>query len=219
MQPSILEIVRFTSIFSLTLPLIAYVLRRKEGSTQHHIIGVLIIALALCESIAALRGSQKASTALVANFYGIVQFFLLSWFYVEVLFKKLFAKYFFIGTGVYIVTYITVLFLGEGFFDFQSSMWAVSGLILFIYAGAYNRYITLKLPAEEPYIISTFWINIANSFYFSSTMFLFIAENYFPELTGSAREIWMLHNVCNISKNVLYAVGLYKIGKNFSGIE
>ncbi|HET9056058.1 MAG TPA: hypothetical protein VFN30_04340, partial [Chitinophagaceae bacterium] len=64
------------------------------------------------------------------------------------------------------------------------------------------------------------WITTAVFLYFSFNLFLFIMANYILKKFSAeiGMTVWGFHNINNIVKNILFAVGIYYAGKKQEGL-
>lgn len=95
---------------------------------------------------------------------------------------------------------------------------SISG-VLFMSLSLYYFYNLLqKLPEVYIHRMPMVWINIAVLVYYAGNLFLFIFNNYFTEgIDGNQRYMWMLHNILNITKNILFFVAIWQnLRKNIS---
>jgi hypothetical protein len=209
------EVLRITSICSIAIPILAYILKRNISSRQNHIIGILIVFWCLLDISGSILYSRKISNVLLFNIGHLVQFVLLSWFYYVILNNR--RRIFLVASAVWIIALGIVVFNIQDFSMYQGIVWAISGLILIIYGVMYFNNIFITLPVDEPYLYSTLWINVALVFYFSFNMWLYVMSEYVLNGLGAetARIAWSSHNINNIIKNILLAFGLYNSRKKY----
>src|SRR5690242_1785201 len=105
---SIPEIIRIASNFSVLIPLAFYVINFKNSSKAIHATGALIIISGIADLIGFIFSSQHRSTATIFNTFIILQFFLLSWMFLELILIKKLKTFVFIGIAIFIVSQITV---------------------------------------------------------------------------------------------------------------
>ena len=212
MEPgSIPEIIRIASNVSLILPLIMYLVRIRNASRQVHIIGALIIVSGVCDLIGLVLFSRSQSTVVLFNTYYALLFLLLNWFYYEALFVNTRRMMVWIGLAVYLQSFILITAFVQNFFQYQTVMWLITAVIMIIYSIAYFFYSLSTITTSGYFGYSLIWINIGVMIYFCLNLFLFIMGNYVltrldPETSAM---IWSSHNVNNIIKNVLFAIGIY----------
>lgn len=210
MIANIIEIILLTSIFSVLIPLIFYLLKIKKLPRENHVIGIIVILSAVVELIIATKVQTKQSTTLVSNVYFFLVFGLLCYYYYEVVFQFKSRLYFFTGIVIYV---ITIIYFGmqEGLAVYQGKVWAISGFILVIFGTIYNNYQVEKPPLLDKNLYSGLIFNAAIIFYFSFNFSLFLLFQYVATEISleSTRMAWAFHNVNNIIKNIAFAFGLY----------
>lgn len=205
------EVIRVASNASMLVPLAFYLTRIRYASRQVHIIGILIIVSGLCDLIGLLLFEHRQSTIVLFNTYYALLFALLTWFYYEVLFVNTRRIMIWIGLAVYIQSFILVTVFVQNFLEYQTLMWLITALIMITYSIAYFFYSLSAITSSGYFGYSLIWINIGVMIYFCLNLFLFVMGNYVltkldPETSAL---IWSSHNINNIIKNVLFAVGIY----------
>ena len=212
MEPAdISTVIRMASNLSLLLPLAIYLTKIKYASRQVHIIGVLIIISGLSDLVGFILFSGKQSTVILFNSYYCMLFFLLTWFYYEILYVNSRRIILWIGLAVYLQSFILVTIFVQSFLEYQTLIWVITAIIMITYSIAYFFY-SLSSITTSGYLGHTFiWINIGVMIYFCLNLFLFTMGNYVltkldPETSAM---IWSSHNVNNIIKNILFAIGIY----------
>jgi hypothetical protein len=205
------EIIRVTSNISLVVPLAVYFAKMKYASRQVHIIGVLIIASGLCDLVGYFLFTRHHATIVVFNVYYCVLFLLLSWFYYEALFVNTRRILVWVGLAVYLQSYILTTLYVQGFFEYQTLMWLIAAVIMIIYSIAYFFYSLSTITPSGFFGYSLIWINMGVMIYFCLNLFLFVLGNHVltkldPETSAL---IWSTHNINNIIKNILFAVGMF----------
>jgi hypothetical protein len=205
------EIIRVASNISLLVPLAMYLTRMRYASRNIHIIGLLIIASGICDLLGMVLFSRHQSTTVLFNVYYSLLFFILTWFYYEILFVNTRRIMVWIGLAVYLQSFLLVTFFVQNFFEYQTLMWLISAVIMITYSMAYFLYSLSTLNSSGYFGYSLTWINSGVMVYFCLNLFLFVMGNYVltrldPETSAL---IWSSHNINNIIKNILFAVGIY----------
>jgi hypothetical protein len=133
---------------------------------------------------------------------------LLSLIYIDMLKNKVGAKIT-LWSFPFLTLCCSILF--QPITEYQSSVRVVGGVLMISFALMYFWQIYLYLPAENLVRFLKGWINIAVFCYFSFNVFLFACGNYIfqNESTVVAMAFWSFHNINNIIKNCLFAVGHY----------
>lgn len=202
------EIIRLASMLSIALPLIIYLVRVRSASRPVHLIGALSIVSALSDLIAYVLFTRGQSTVVLFNIYYTVMFLLLTWFYYQVLLTKRSKVTVLAGLGIYLLSFILVTAYVQTFFEYQTSMWTITGLIMIIYSVSY--FLSLFSAQTTMNNYGLLWINSGILFYFSFNLSLFVMSSYVltklePQISML---IWSFHNVNNIVKNILLGVGV-----------
>jgi hypothetical protein len=205
------EVIRVASNLSLLLPLAMYLTRIKYASRQVHIIGILLIVSGLCDLLGFILFEQRQSTVVLFNSYYALLFILLTWFYYEVLFVNTRRIMIWIGLAVYIQSFILISVFVQNFLEYQTLMWLITAIIMITYSIAYFFYSLTTITTTGFFGYSLIWINIGVMIYFCLNLFLFVMGNYVltkldPDTSAL---IWSSHNINNIIKNILFAVGIY----------
>jgi hypothetical protein len=125
--------------------------------------------------------------------------------------------------SIYGVLVLFVLFFGansywiEDIRAIQDYPLVVESIIVIAYCITYFFY-SLKEVGHDYSLIrdGKFWINIAFVSYFVYSIGLFAIVNHiFTELEpATAQALWNIHNINYIIKNLLLAIGVYRIGKS-----
>jgi hypothetical protein len=204
------EIIRVASNVSVLLPLLLYLSRIKYASRPIHIIGVLIIVSGLCDVVGMFLLSSKQPTMALFNIYYAVMFLLLTWFYYEILFVNSRRVMIWIGLAVYVQSFVLITAFVQSFLQYQTLMWVITAVILIIYSIAYFFHSISTITTSGYFGYSLIWINIGVMIYFGLNLFLFVMGNYVltrldPETSAM---IWSSHNINNIIKNILFAIGI-----------
>jgi hypothetical protein len=205
------EIIRMASNLSLLLPLSVYLTRIRYASRQVHIIGILIIVSGLCDLTGLILFSHRQSTVVLFNTYYALLFLLLTWFYYEALFVNTRRIMIWIGLAIYLQSFILITVYVQNFFQYQTLMWLITALIMITYSIAYFFYSLSTITTSGYFGYSLVWINIGVMIYFCLNLFLFLMGNYvLTKLDAETSAlIWSSHNVNNIIKNILFAVGIF----------
>lgn len=205
------EIIRVASNVSLLIPLAIYLSRIRYASRQIHIIGILIIVSGLFDLVGMILFSRHQSTVVLFNSYYFILFLILTWFYYEALFVNTRRILVWIGLAIYLQSFILITFFVQNFMEYQTLMWLITALIMIVYSVAYFFYSLSTIVTSGYFGYSLIWINVGVMIYFCLNLFLFLMGNYVltkldPETSAL---IWGSHNINNIIKNILFAVGIY----------
>jgi hypothetical protein len=68
-----------------------------------------------------------------------------------------------------------------------------------------------NLQVDTIQSVPMFWISFGVLAYFGGTLFLFLFNNVLMKYQPANHQlVWILHNVLNITKNIFFAIALWK---------
>ena len=210
------EVMRFASNLSVLVPLTVYFYRIRYASRQVHVIGLLLIVSGLCDLAGFILLKDNQPTTVLFNIYYLLLFLLLTWFYYHNFFDTLHRIMIWVGLAVYIPAFILVSLYVQNFSEYQTMMWLVTAVIMIIYSIAYFFHSLTTITGNAFSAYGLIWINIGVMIYFCMNLFLFVMANYvLTELDPeTSKLIWSSHNINNILKNVLFAIGIFYCRKS-----
>lgn len=148
------------------------------------------------------------------SFYTIIEHILILIFFVYSFQSQLFKKIAYSLSALFIIVAIITLyrsFINLDSTKFDSIASSFSSLLLIIYS-VYLLYEKIQIP-DSTFVYGTFefWIVVGLMIYFSGTFFLFLqAKN----LTSAEFDVfWKINLVCNILKNIFFAIAFYQLKK------
>ncbi len=211
MKPNIPVIISVASSISVILPLAMYLMRMRNAAKRIHIIGAIIVLSGLCDLAGIFLTKEGTSTVVLFNSYYALLFFLLTWFYYEVLFSNTRRVIVWIGLAIYLQSFLLITIYVQSLSEYQTLMWVITAIIMIIYSISYFFYSFSTISASNIFTYTFVWINIGVMIYFCLNLFLFIIGNHVltemePQISSL---IWSSHNVNNIIKNILFAIGIY----------
>lgn len=143
----------------------------------------------------------------IANIFLLIQIFLLYKYFSATYPNKVFriTAYLFL-----LFALINFIFI-QGPFSFNSFSDYAGAIILLLYS-LYSLYRLLKdLPVENIYQLPLLWISFGVLVYYAGTLFLFLFNNYMlTYYLKTHPSVWILHNILNVIKNLLFAVALWQ---------
>lgn len=216
---SVPEIIAHSSSLSVLVPLTIYLFRFRKLGRPEHVIGILVFVAAICDLTGYLLYRAQQSTAVVFNVYYTLMFLILCRFYYDIIFKTKFKLAILIGVAVYVLSFVLITFYVQDFFFYQNLIWIIAGVILILYSITYFLNSLSEVPSTHLFDQSTTWINTGVLFYFSFSLFLFSMGDYLfsKQDTQVTLLLWSTHNINNIIKNTLFAIGLTMGPKLLSG--
>lgn len=205
----IFKVLLYISYFSIVVPI--YCLLRKRHVLklrQYQLFGVLLMVSLIADVVGYILILNQISNHAVNNIYFLVSFAVLSLMYARLLPDVKQAIYSFIGVACCIFIWDT--FCIQTITGVQSYVITFCAILSIGYALIYYDHLLNKRPALYIMQYPFFWINSAVVYYFGLHLFLFAFSNYIFENLKDEEVIavWAFHNVNNIIKNILFAVGL-----------
>jgi hypothetical protein len=181
---------------------------RFNKSSKHLQIIIAAICLSLIADLSSLVLIRySVSTWWIFNVYFILQCLLL-------------YRFFFLtnpNKALEIIAYLFLLFALINFIFIQkpfifNSYTNYTGAIILLIFSLHNLNCLLRdLPDEKIYRIPSLWISFGILVYYGGTLFLFLFNNFLlTYYLNDLRSIWILHNVLNVIKNLLFAVALWQ---------
>lgn len=146
----------------------------------------------------------------IFHFYTVIEFILISFFYLLFFKKYLNANYLLLPIPVFlIVTFIDYKINGLNSMDNFSA--SIEAVILSIYSLVSFLFVMRKLLFENILSAPFFWINSGVLFYFSGGLLVFAFSNYFlaTELSNHSA-LWSIPQLLNILYNILISIGFWK---------
>ena len=144
----------------------------------------------------------------LVNFYLLAQFSVLYYLFFEHLKRLLILKWIFI---IFCCFYIVNISFFQGLFQFNSVSNAFASIILMGLSLYYLFTLLKELPTVTIHLLPILWISFAALAYYGGNFFLFLFSNYLTSGIGESLMIlWVLHNILNIIKNILFAIALWQ---------
>src|SRR5687767_9058145 len=153
----------FFLIFSIAwgstlLPLVVYFVKVKKPSKAIRIIAAAVLVSALFDGLGYGTALYFRSSVLTNNIYHVLSVFMLSWFYVEILFKKNYKFVLLTGTAVYILSFLSITFFLQHFLkEHQTFLWSMGNLVLVVYAAVYMHHLVVTLPTDNLKTFGLVW--------------------------------------------------------------
>lgn len=196
------------SFGSVLMPLALAIPQRGKMPLKLKLV-VLILILSLISDLLSLILIQSSlHTNIVGNIYLIIQFTLLAFvFRMQLPYQRVINITMLVSTLFCVLNFI--FFQGPWVFNSVSSV--VTSLILMAFCIVYLYRLLNDLPATHVHKLPMLWITFAVLMYYGGNFFLFLGKNYLTiGETGSHKLMWVLHNLLNITKNILFAVALWQ---------
>jgi hypothetical protein len=170
---------------------------------------LLIISLASdLLSFTLIKYSAQVNTYLIVNIYLIAQFSLLLLVFRRELTNPRIADVVLLLFVLFCMINISVF---QGPWVFNSVSNVVACLLLIGFSLFYLYRLLNDLPIVHIQNLPMLWISFAVLTYYGGNFFLFLVNNYLThDASGPHKLMWILHNLLNITKNILFAVALWQ---------
>lgn len=197
--------------FGVFLPLLALIINFKSVKKIRalHIFSVYIFADVLCWFIQLFTLILDVRNIIIANIFQVFEFLLVSIFFLEIfnLQKKL--KY-------YIIIFLVTIVYGIGIFTngnnlFNNYIQLPVSLAFVIISLIYYSKIMRDEKSKSLFINPFFWFITGITFYFSTSIFITIFNNYTLEMTlQTQKTFWLIHSFINLISYVIFVVGFFR---------
>lgn len=203
----IFDIVADCSILSALILLgLAIFLWRKIPDDIGAIRWVLIAAV-FSEGLGIALGSLGIRNLWVYDVFMFIQFTILLYIFSSQFQRK--NVFIVVYAAIAIFYLIALFFLSESTKSLVNSN-AVDGLVLVIVSIVFFYKLLSELKIVSIHRLPILWIAFATLFYYSGNLFVFLAASYLEQDPDALKEFWLLHNVLNIIKNILFGVALWQ---------
>jgi drug/metabolite transporter (DMT)-like permease len=217
MSDMVLQISRaliYISYFSIVVP--CYFLLRKKHILkfrQYRLLGILFLVSVVADAGSFILAHYGISNIPVINLYFIVSFGIISLMYARLLRSTKHAIYSFFG--VTFAFFILDCYYIQGFGTLQSYVATLCGILAIGYSVIYYDHLLNTIPVSSIRRLPFFWINTAVAYYFSFNLFILVFGTFIFENLKEVEihAVWVFHNLNNIIKNGLFAIGLYYAGE------
>lgn len=201
-------LIAYTSIGSVLIPISVVLAHGKNMPRELRPLLWILITSLLCDLASIVLSRYSINTFLILNIYWFIQTSLLTWMYRKYFHRKQLVNFiYFFFVAFYL---INILFF-QGPWVLNSISNVLASLILILFCMYYFYRLLNDLPTVHIHSLPMLWISFAVLVYYAGNFFLFLASNYLIE---DAREMhrmaWILHNLLNITKNILFAVALWQ---------
>ena len=202
----------YLSIGSVLLPItIGFYCNISKNQLTKYIFIYVVIAF-ISDIASFVLAKNHINNMFIFHIWGALQALLLTLFYRKILAN--FSHFITVVGIAYLLYYIINSSLIESIAKYNNVAMSVQAILMIMLSLLYF-YKTYK---EETSIfidrIPEFWIVIGVLIYFSGALFSFLlATDILAQLSNRFYNSWILHNTANIIKNILFAIGLWKVRK------
>jgi hypothetical protein len=193
------------------IPFAVIIFRRKPlwSKSSTKLFSAYIILDVITWFLSFLFSSNNIPTFAVSNTFNVLEFVMLSFFYVLILdIKKLKFLSILISVAALGLLYGVFSNMNE---SFSSLLEACSNIVFIITSIIYYRRLLLDLKVTNLWQHSEFYLNTGIFFYFSCSVYIMVFANYFLNLNEKSQMIlWTIHSVINLITYIIFATGLLK---------
>ena len=201
-------IVSYVSMGSILIPLGFAMVHGKAMPVEFRPLYLTLILSFVCDVLAYLLARNGINTHWIGNIYLATQFSLLT-----LVFRTQFRKRILVDIVLFsfLIFFITNISFFQGPLVFNSVSNVVAGLVLIAFCLFYFYRLLNDLPAVHVQQLPMLWISFAVLTYYGGNFFLFLVKNYLTYGdAGSHKVMWILHNLLNVIKNILFAIALWQ---------
>lgn len=170
----------------------------------------MILVSSVSDLIIEILLRYKQSNMYVSHIYTIVEFVLISLFFVKTISPSRLVMAIYSVLGIFLVLAFYELFSDNE--DSSDELSTTAEAITFIIYSLCTFYYMLQHPEQKNiFNIPLFWLNTAILLYFSGNLFLFLFGTYLEKhYHQTFVELWGIHAVMNIIFYILITVGFWK---------
>lgn len=203
-------LISYISSCSVGIPFIFGIINKEKLTNSNISLLFMFVASVITEIVSVILHKNNIQNLFVFRIYTVVQFLLLSIFYVQSISSEKFK--FFIKPAFTIFLIVELIdCLKSGFYSMDDAPLSVASIFLMIYSLFTFYYILQNTIYLNILNESVFWVNSAVLMYFSGCLFLFIFNSYVLNKSHKLHyELWGINSILNITFNVLMAIGFWK---------
>ncbi|MEQ1586222.1 MAG: hypothetical protein ABL895_10110 [Cyclobacteriaceae bacterium] len=201
-------LIAYASAASVFIPLIWITYTWQYRDQKIRYLFYLLIASLLSDLIGLILFKLSLNTYIIVNFFLLIQFMICYQLLTEE--KNQSASVRIIPIGFLLIFVVNYFFIqSPGVFNSYSN--SIACLILMFFSVRYFYTLLRDLPEVHIMRIPLFWIAVGVLTYYSGNLLLFIVNNYLTiGNNGSHPVMWILHNILNFSKNILFTIAIWQ---------
>jgi hypothetical protein len=155
----------------------------------------------------------KSLSNALGNTYRLLEFIILLIIYYLALGRKSRNTFVAIGVAYILFFFSDLLFFQAG--QLNSFSVTLTAAVFIVFSVLHFFKLMRELPSTHIHQLPMFWIDTAVLVYFAGAFFIFLLRSYLVEVMKDNQIVyWSLHNILNIIKNILFAIGLWQATKN-----
>jgi hypothetical protein len=203
----------FSSYGSVFVPLILSLTRFRGLNKELRYLSYIIFVSAGCDTISLALAMNRINSLPLTNLYLLLQFhFLVAIFKLHYGQNRVLT----VAYGCTLASFLIGAFFFDGFWKLNPLFVTSSSLLLMMLSLTYFYLLLTRLPIVHIHRTPMLWVSFAVLFYYSGNFFQFLITNYILGDTDVARMLWIMHNLLNILKNVLFTIAIWQSYRRMS---
>lgn len=202
----IILIAHFSSI-SVIVPLILAIIQWRRLPVSISSIRWLLISASIIDLLSFIFSKYSIPNHSLGNVYLLIQFSILLYMFSLQFDRTVFFKAAYVA---FIIFYFVNLIFFQSFFTFNTNSNVAACLILITVSIMFFYKLLSELKVSNIHRLPILWIAFATLFYYSGNLFLFLASRYLEQSRESYAILWTIHNILNLTKNVLFGIALWQ---------
>ncbi|MCF6359985.1 MAG: hypothetical protein L3J29_04405 [Cyclobacteriaceae bacterium] len=197
----------YSSVFSVIVPISVVIIKKIQK--KYICLFTLFLTSLFSDLVSIVLSSNGLTNLLVINGYFLISGVLLILYFSNT--KRFESNFSTITIPSFVLVYLFSYSI-DGLYTFNTIGISLEA-ILMIFLCLYVFYDLYK-KEETIYVdrLPEFWITTAILMYFSGALFSFLlATDILSQSPDRFYNSWILHNSANILKNILFAIGLWKV--------
>ena len=200
-------IIGYSSILSVLIPLSFATIQWDKLPQDISTLRWLLIIGLISDVFGSILGSYGIHNLWVGDVFMFIQFSVLLY-----IFSRQFQR-----KNVFLAAFLSIvifylsafLFANQAIVTLVQSN-AVDGLLLIVISVVFFYKLLSELKVSNIHRLPILWVSFATLFYYSWNFFVFLACGYLERDPDTFILFWMLHNVLNVIKNILFAIALWQ---------
>lgn len=201
----------YASTLSVFLPIAIGIYRWRYLRKYLKLLLVIILLAGVSDAFSFMLIKKSINSWPILNIFYFLQF----------IYLYLIFKYHSPGKTLSVFTIIFIAFAVINFsfiqqpYQFNTYSSYLGSLLLLLFSVVYLNKLMNNLQVDAIQSLPMFWISFGVLAYFGGTLFLFLFNNVLMKHQPTNHQlVWVLHNVLNITKNLFFAIALWKSSKD-----
>lgn len=196
------------SSLSVLIPLGLAIAHWKKLPNEISLLRWALIASFIIDLTSFFFMNFSMNTHPLGNTYLFIQFSILFYIFSFYNSRKKVLRFLY---AFFVFFYAINLFFIQSPQVFNTNSNVIASLILIGLSISYFYRLLNELSIFHIHRLPMLWLSFATLIYYSGTLFLFLVSNYLFQSTDEVNiMMWILHNLLNIIKNILFAIALWQ---------